>query len=88
MIKHNPHSYRNPTLGPSEVPREELEFDDLDRLWGISHHARAGLTSTECQEPLGASCFAGRRPAGMRAIVEGGIVGTRCGSHSARAGPR
>ena len=61
---------------------------DRGRFPDISHHARAGLTRNECQEPLGASCYAGRWPAGRRAIVGGVIIATRCWLQLRGPGPR
>ena len=69
------------TLARSEVPREELESEDRACLPDTSHHARAGLACNERQEPLGASCYAGRRLAGRRTIIDhghllgGGVAG-------------
>ena len=40
------------TLARSEVPRDPRESEDRRRFPDISHHARAGLTRQECQEPL------------------------------------
>ena len=76
------------TLARSEVPREERESGDRGRSPDISHHARAGLTCNERQDPLGASCYAGRWPAGRRAIVGGVIVATRCWLQLRGPGPR
>ena len=58
----------------SEVPRDPRESEDRRRCPDISHHARAGLTRQECQEPLHRVTYTGRRPAGRRAIVGGVII--------------
>ena len=69
------------TLARSEVPREELESEDRACLPDISHHARTGLACKNRQEPLGASCYAGRRLVGRRTIIDhghllgGGVAG-------------
>ena len=73
------------TLARSEVPREELESEDRACLPDISHHARTGLACKNRQEPLGASCYAGRRLVGRRTIIDhghllgGGVAGIHCG---------
>ena len=66
------------TLARSEVPREERESEDWGRFPVISHHARAGLTRNERQEPLSRVSYAGRRPAGRRPIVGGVIIPRPC----------
>ena len=66
------------TLARSEVSREERESEDRVRLSGISHHARAGRTRNERQEPLSRVSYAGRRPAGRRPIVGGVIIPGLC----------
>ena len=66
------------TLARSEVPREERESEDRGRFPDISHHARAGLTRNERQEPLSRVSYAGRRPAGRRPIVGGVIIPGPC----------
>ena len=53
------------TLARSEVPRDPHESEDRGRFPDISHHARAGLTRQECQEPLSrVTTPAGGRQAG------------------------
>ena len=66
------------TLARSEVPREERESEDWGRFPAISHHARAGLTCNERQEPLSRVSYAGKRPAGRRPIVGGVIIPGLC----------
>ena len=79
-----PHPARHGVCGLSQVAvrsLEELESEDRACLPYTSHRARVGLACNECQEPLGASCYAGRRLAGRRTIIDhghllgGGVAG-------------